>query len=164
MPSLTRRAGLALLLAVPVGALAACAGDSGADPEPDPSEPTGAAAAIDEQAAQEVDLVALYDAVLAAFPGSAVEPLLTAVRDQHAQHCDALGGGSEPSTTTPMVPATLAAALSALAATEREASRARVRACVEAADPEAARLLALIAASEASHVPALRDARDEGSS
>ena len=44
----------------------------------------------------------------------------------------------------------------------REAARSRIRACVAADDADLARLLTFIAASEASHVPALRDLRSAG--
>lgn len=164
LPGITRRTGLALALAAPIGLLAACS-----DGASDAAVPAGSDGSGDvpsgkqavDQAVQEADLVALYDAVLAAFPGSDAADVLAAVRDQHARHRDALGGATGPSAATPTVPTTLRGALTALADTEREASRARIRACVDAADPEKARLLSLIAASEASHVPALRAARDE---
>ena len=52
---------------------------------------------------------------------------------------------------------TVDAAIANLMAAEREAARSRIRACVAADDAELARLLTFIGASEASHVPALRD-------
>ena len=164
LPGFTRRTGLALSLAAPFGLLAACSGGESDAATSAGGDGPGAAPSAEEavdQAVQEADLVALYDAVLAAFPGSDAADMLTAVRDQHARHRDALGGASGPSAATPTVPATLGAALTALAGTEREASRSRIRACVDAADPERARLLSIIAASEASHVPALRATRGE---
>lgn len=162
LPLLTRRAGLVLGLTAPLAVLAACstsADSTGTNGSPAPAGSAGDGGQVDDQAVQEADLVALYDAVLAAFPDAAVTGLLRSVRDQHAQHLDALGGAT--STGAASVPATLTAALTALAATEREASRSRVRACVAAGDPENARVLSLIAASEASHVPALRAARKD---
>ncbi len=158
-PVLTRRAGLALLVALPAGLLAACAGDDAATGTAQPAPNGSSAPTVADPAAEEADLVALYDAVLAAFPGSVANDLLTALRDQHAQHRDALGGAGSPATTSPAVPATLDAALASLATTERQAARSRTRACVAATDDGQARLLSLIAASEAAHVPALRDAR-----
>jgi hypothetical protein len=167
-PALTRREGLlALALLAPAGLLAACSGSA----DPAPASATATSPAPDqaaEVAAEESALIAAYDAVLAAQAGLDAEAtaLLTAIRDQHAQHRDALGA---PASSAPASPAaappaasTAEAALAGLIAAEREASRSRVRACVAADDTELARLLTFIGASEASHVPALRDLRSAG--
>jgi hypothetical protein len=49
------------------------------------------------------------------------------------------------------------AAIGVLIDAERSAMRQRIDACVAATDPETARTLTFIAASEGSHVPALKD-------
>lgn len=160
-PPLTRRRALGLVAGSAL-LLAACTTDDALTP-PTPSDgvPTGgvvtSAGAV---ALDEADLVARYEAVLAAYPDldEAVNSLLTDIRDQHAEHRDALGGA--PDAPVPSAPdASLDAAIGDLLARERSAAKARRRACVAADDPAAARLLALIGASEASHVPALREVR-----
>jgi hypothetical protein len=165
-PALTRREGLlALVLLAPAGLLAACSGSA----DPAPASATATSPAPDlaaEVAAEESVLIAAYDAVLASPTGLDAEAttLLTVIRDQHAQHRDALGAPSSPTPSTPAAAAqaTAEAALAGLIAAEREAARSRVRACVAADDAELARLLTFIGASEASHVPALRDLRAAG--
>ncbi len=164
---MTRRTGLvALGLALPAVAVAACSRSS-----VDPSTPTSTSTAPDTapaagsdadtdpavQAADEAALVARYDAVIAAFPGAAA--VLTAIRDHHAAHRDALGGADADAATPSTVPTNLDRALADLADAERAAARARIAACVDARDPDLASLLALVAASEASHVPELTGAR-----
>lgn len=156
-PWLTRRAGLlAAVLAVPFASAAACSTSASDGARETAAGDTSASDGGDDQAIQEAGLVARYDAVIAAFPGTTAVALLTELRDQHAAHRDALGGAEAVAPTSP-VPESIDAALADLTATERAASRARIRACVATDDPERARLLAFIAASEASHVPALRD-------
>lgn len=157
---ITRRQGLrALALIGPIGMLAACS-DS-AQPEPGPSGTiTAEPAPAEASAADEALLIARYDTILTAFADAdaAVLAALATIRDQHAQHRDALGG-AEPQVDRSAAPATLPTALSELITAERKAGKARVRACVAAASPDTARLLTLIAASESAHVPALRDLR-----
>ena len=154
-PSLTRRDGLRLIaIGGAAGlALAACSSSG--------SEPAASSAAAtsdndDLSARDEASLIAEYDAVLAAFPNLAAEAatLVRGIRDQHAAHRDALGGS--PDAPAAQAPSSESAALAALARLEREAARSRAVACADAADPERARILALIAASEAAHVPALK--------
>jgi hypothetical protein len=159
-PVITRRAGLrALALIGPIGVLAACTDDGAPIPGPSATatqEPPPAEAS----AADEAALIAQYDTVLGAFPEADADVLaaLAAIRDQHVQHRDALGG-AEPQTDPSAPPVGVRAAITALIAAERQAGKARIRACVAAENPEVARLLALIAASESAHVPALRDVR-----
>ena len=158
--ALTRRQGLiAMALAGPVTLLAACTGDAGPAPTT-PVDGSAAPAPTEATAAQEAVLVAAYDAALGALPALDADTvaLLTLIRDQHAQHRDALGGSAEEAPGV-AAPQSRDEAIGALIDAERAATRSRVRACVAATDPEAARLLSLIAASEASHVPALRDLR-----
>jgi hypothetical protein len=158
-PAFTRRQGLtALALLGPVGLIAACSSGSGATAAS--ATATTSASLADEVVREEEGLIATYEAVLAALPDLPAETatLLGTIRDQHAQHRDALGGGSgaSPSAAPTAQPSTAADALGILVAAEREASRSRIRACVAAEDPELARLLAFLAASESAHVPALR--------
>ena len=159
-PDITRRQGLrALALIGPIGMLAACTEESSPLPGPSETATTGPAPA-EASAVEESAIIARYDTVIAAFP-EATPGLLTAlkaIRDQHSQHRDALGG-ADPEADGAAVPTGIDAALSELVAAERRAGKSRVRACVAAEDPETARLLALIGASESAHVPALRDLR-----
>ena len=164
---ITRRDGLlALGLLAPVALLAACTGDDAApDATSSPAATEGAEGLAARVAAQESELVARYDAALAALDSAdpGVRALLAGIRDQHAAHLDALGGTS----TTPQIPpqpTAPSAVVAELVAAEREATRDRISACVESTEPELTRLLSLIAASEASHVPALRESRADGAS
>lgn len=156
LPAVTRRQGLtALAILGPVGFLAACSSDS----EPDPAEPTALPATVSTGvAAQEQELVAMYDAAIAAYPE--VASALQVIRDQHLEHAMALDATSSPSPSpTAEVAESVDAALVSLVKAERRAMRQRIDACVEAQEAGLARTLAFIAASEAAHVPALRDLR-----
>lgn len=163
---LTRREGLlALALLAPAGLIAACTGSA----EPPPGSATASALPADlaaEVAAEEAALIARYDAVLAAETGLGEETtaLLTLIRDQHAQHLEALGGAATavPPPDVASAPTAQGAVITGLIAAEREAARSRIRACVAADDADLARLLTFIGASEASHVPALRDRAPAG--
>lgn len=154
---LTRRQGLAAVaLLGPVGFLAACSGSE----EPDPATPTTLPATIATAvAAREQELVSLYDAIIAAFPDLAGP--LQPIRDQHGQHAAALDPSSaaSPSPTATEVPEDADQAIATLLRAERRAMRERIDACVEAEDVGLARTLAFVAASEGSHVPALRELR-----
>jgi len=149
---MTRRTALALLAGA---GLAACTsgGDSVADTSPTVDPDAGTRA---EVVAQEWALVALYDAALAAPSGRADE--LTLLREQHIEHARALG--STPATPTPSASASVPPVPSAqdLAAAEADAARRRVNACSRAVEPELARLLALVGASEAGHAAFLKAA------
>lgn len=160
MRGITRREGLiALALAGPAALLVSCTSDT-AEPEPTSSPTPTPEDAAGSVAAAEALLVASYDAAIAALPDAdpAVIALLTGIRDQHAAHRDALGGTSAAPDAPPQ-PAAQAAVIDELLAAERQAARDRIDACEAASDPELARLLAMIGASEASHVPALREVR-----
>lgn len=154
---LTRRQGLtAVAILGPVGFLAACSSTD----EPGPATPSALPATISTAvAAQEQDLVALYDAIIAAFP--ALGAPLQVIRDQHGQHAATLDPSSSPSPapTSQDLPEDENAAVAALVTAERRAMRQRIDACVEASEAGLARTLTFIAASEGSHVPALRDLR-----
>jgi hypothetical protein len=122
-------AGLALLPACSAG-----------EPEPPPA-PTP-----DPQQADELALIAAYDAAAAA-AGPDDRAVLQRIRDEHAAHLTALGWTEQPTTAAPLGGITDAQ----LARAERRAARVRSRAARQAPDPAAAQLLALIAASEAQH-------------
>lgn len=163
--TITRRQGLLAVAVVgSAGLVAACTTSSEPDvPSPTPS-PTGP---IDESAAGERSLLTQYDQVIAALP--ALAAALSPLRAQHADHLAALTG--EPAAATATSPASAVATAAAsstgpvtaksavrtLIAAERAAARQRIEACVAATEPGLARTLAFIAASEASHIPALKD-------
>lgn len=158
----SRRDGLkAAVLLGPVALLAACTDDS--PPEADASASGGSAAGAapelgTAEAVDESRLISAYDAVLADADDvpAAARAVLQSIRDQHVAHRDALGGApAAPGPATPI--GAWPGALADLVAAERAASRSRIRACVESADAELARVLTLIGASEAAHVPALRE-------
>jgi hypothetical protein len=158
-PAFTRRQGLAAVaLLGPLGLLAACSSSD----EPAASSTAAAATSPTEAVVREEEaLIEAYETALAALPDlpASTAALLATIRDQHAQHRDALGGGSGTTAAPrPTGETTAAATLAALATAERDAARSRIRACVAAEDPELARLLAFVAASESAHVPALRGA------
>jgi hypothetical protein len=142
-------------------ALMACTSD--ADPGGDstataaPTVQSGSPSAVSEAA-----LVAQYEAALATVGQSDTETLalLAEIRDQHRAHLDALGGAPEAPVPSPASSAQTV--LADLVAAERGAYKERVAACVDATEPDLARVLALIAASEAAHVPALRGLRSGG--
>lgn len=121
--------------------------------------------------ADEVRLVALYDATAARHPALAAR--LASPRADHAQHVEALTrevdatGGTPTTAGTPSasasgsasapvgVPATAVAALAALRTAERAAAVARSAAAL-VAPAHRAGLLASVAASEATHQLVLR--------
>ena len=143
---ISRRAVLAVGAGIAgAGVLAAC-GDNTAASGP-ASDPIAAEVAGAEQA-----LIAQYQAFITAFPQLKLE--LTPILDQHADHLKALGV-TTTSTAAPVAASDPRTAVAVLADAEREAAKARRTSCVAATNPELARLLALIAASEASHAPAL---------
>ena len=108
---------------------------------------------LDDTAASERSLIALYDATLAAYPDLRGE--LGYLREQHLSHLAALGLAAEPLPAAPR-PGSPSAARTALIRAERTAGRARRDAAVSASDAGQVRLLALIAASEASHASAIK--------
>lgn len=144
----TRRRLLQAASLVPLGAIAACSSDA-----------TSGGSDVDDSVRQQVatnenDLLARYDATMAAFP--ALSDQLQPIRQQHFDHLTSVGG--DVVTTglkEPKVPASQTAALSELASAERAAATARRASCVSAANADLAWNLALIAASESQHVSAL---------
>ena len=132
-----------------MGAAAAC----GSSDRSAPSTAASSDRARQDTADDEQALLDAYDAVMAAFPD--LSTTLIDIRTQHADHLGALGvaGVASQSFT---VPATDTAAVEALRAMERAASRSRRTACLSTPDADLAGLLTFIAASEASHAPVLR--------
>lgn len=148
--AISRRAVLATMLLVPV--MAACSGGSSPEPSPTPEDPDLAIRARIVQ--QEDDLIAAYDTAIRQFPELAED--LTPLRDQHLAHRAALVDASASASTSasPSPGASSPAeTLAALAAAEAAAADGCTTACVKSASAQTARLMALIAASEESHVP-----------
>lgn len=115
--------------------------------ETDPAAPT------DTQGESELRLIALYAAVMQAFPD--LNLALSPIADQHREHARELGQPADASVAGIQVPATVGQALRLLIEAEEQATRERQDGCATESSPEKVRLLALIAASEASHVPEL---------
>jgi hypothetical protein len=103
-------------------------------------------------AAQEAAIIALYDAAIAAHPDLATD--LATLRDEHAEHAEAVGSPA-PAPSAPAV-GSRAEALAAITEAEKQAIAQRTAACEAASGADLARLTALIAASEAGHVEYLR--------
>lgn len=144
---LTRRH---LLLGALTGVALAAAPGCAAEPEP-------VSLAADpvrlESLGAELDLIATYEASIAARPDLA--PTLTLILDQHREHAQALEvAQTEAPPPAPRAPGA-AVDPNGLRELERRAAGLRAGACVRAGNPELARLLALIGASEAQHVAVL---------
>ena len=151
MAVLTRRE--LLVAGTAIVALAGCAPGQSSGTSASASASGSGDTTLADTAASEQSLLDRYDATIAAY-GEVAEPL-AALRAQHAEHLAALGLAG-PALGAPTVPVTLADALTALRDAEREAAAMRRSSCVATSDAASARLLALIAASEASHVPVLK--------
>ena len=127
------------------GILTACT--TGAEPSTAAADPVSA-----EVAGAEQSLIAQYQAFITAFPEMSAD--LTPLLEQHADHAKAIGVKAT-ATSAPVAAADARTAIAVLADAERAAAKARRASCVAATDQGLARLVALIAASEASHAPAL---------
>lgn len=147
---LSRRAILALGgTAVAGAALAACSADEQA-----PDATVDADAALRQSVAEdEQRLIALYDGTIAVVAEGELRTTLQLLRNQHAEHAAAVAPDVAPTQIAGSTPT-----VADLQALERAAAAARRDACVAATDTELARVLALIAASEAAHVPMLTEA------
>jgi hypothetical protein len=126
-------------------------------PSPEPTDTSTPEPDVDAQvrsdvAAQEVAIIALYDAVMAAHPELASD--LATLRDEHAEHAEALASPA-PASSAPAI-GSRAEALAAVTEAEKQAIAQRTAACEAASGADLARLTALIAASEAGHVEYLR--------
>jgi hypothetical protein len=136
-------------------------------PQPDPTEDADASLRAVVRA-DERALIGLYAQAIAAYPQltDRLRPLV----EQHQQHFDALNGddgsfdeespdnpgqsdGTDPSAPLPTNDVVMA--LATLSNAERAAADQRTESCVFAQSTQLTRLLALIAASEASHAQAL---------
>jgi hypothetical protein len=114
-------------------------------------------------AGQVRDLVAAYAAVVAAFPQADARQLgtLRSLAAEHEAHVTALepptatpSPSSTPTMSAPTVPSSMAGALRWLTGLERAAARRRSRQSLRAG-PDLARLLASVAASDATHADQL---------
>lgn len=166
-----RRAFLSLGAVVGVTGLAGCTGRAEPGPPSASPRPSGddalRRAAVDSEAA----LVALYRDAIAESPGE-LGAALTVLRDQHVEHGARLRpgsalaptpeAGSSTGTGASEAPRTSRQILTSLLAAERAAVRQRQEACDRAETPDLARVLALVAASEAQHAAVLRDLRATG--
>lgn len=161
-PHLHRRSLLGLAAAaVAVPIVAGCT--STPDPLPPPPAPTDTPDTSDDSAVRdaaamaEATLIARYAATIDAHPGLA--GVLTPIADQHHAHRRALlgnnaAGDDDGSVIGPISPDPTAA-IADLVSAERAAAEARTGDCDQAQQVDVIRLLALIAASEASHAEAL---------
>jgi hypothetical protein len=144
---LNRREVLGLGLTVTAGGfLAACS-----SPDPPAAAPTEQTPNL--LATPDLELIALYMAVRSAYP--ALDASLQTIEEQHRAHLAALGGEVSIEDIDVTVATTSAAAVEQCMLAERRAADIHQAACLRSADPVEVRLLALISASEASHVPAL---------
>lgn len=105
--------------------------------------------ALDADVTSELQLMAVYAAVLESYPE--LENLLAPIAEQHSQHAQALGAGSQAPQTNATVPETARDAVRQLIAAEDRAARERRDACAVEDEATRVRVLTLIAASEASH-------------
>ena len=108
----------------------------------------------------ELSLLAAYAGVIEAFPE--LLGTLTTIAEQHKAHAAALGATPETlDAVQPKAPETtkVRQAVGQLLDLERTAAAIRVEGTAATDNPENIRLLTFIAASEASHVPELRDLR-----
>lgn len=138
---------------IALGAVAAAAGVSAACTNTEPEAIEASQAERDPLTTPDVELLALYASVRRAFP--ALDAQLAVLQAQHREHLTALGG-SEPDVLLDVpVAGTSTAAVEQCMMAERRAADAHQAACLQSSDPTQARLLAILAASEASHVPAL---------
>lgn len=155
--SLTRRSLLGGSALVGAALLAGCTsaaspeptGSAAPEPDGDPDGQVRRGVADDEAA-----LIALYDAVLIAYPGLAAD--LTSLRDEHLAHAEAMG---IPATSPPTAGdvGSQPQALAALVDAEQAAVAQRTASCEASAGADVARTIALIAASEAGHAEFLRN-------
>lgn len=159
MTGMDRRTLLSVLAAtgVTVAAGGCVAGGTRHAASPTPSGPDPQSRDL----ADERDLLAAYDATIAAHPDLADR--LGPMREDHARHVEALAGllsastspsASATSVPPPEVPAERAGALAALRSAEQNAAAARTDSCVAASGDRAA-LLGSVAACESSHAAVL---------
>jgi hypothetical protein len=150
----------AVLLIAGLGAITGVSGcsDGGArrGDAPGGSRASSATASRARAAKDSTELLARYDATIAAHPG--IAPALRALRAEVAQHAEAFESTAAPSGATPTPsgspgagPGSAVKAVTALADTEQRLADARATALL-GAPPELAQLLASVAAAGAGHV------------
>ena len=160
-----RRRLLALVAGAPVLGAAALVALPGCAADPRPKAAPGARSSLDADVklrwravASEQRLLALHAATVAAHPD--LEGRLAPLTAHHEEHLTVLrddgplpfgAAPDAPGVSAPEVPGEAGAALAAVAEAERAAADARVVACLAAAGPRLAAVLASIAASEAGH-------------
>lgn len=144
--SLDRRRVLALGVAMTAGGVVtACSSPESQTQTPEPER--------NPLANPDRELIALYAAVRRTYP--ALDGPLREFEDQHVAHLAALGGDDIVDEVDISVAVTSAGAIEQCMLAERRAADSHQDACLRSADAVEVRLLTLIAASEASHVPAL---------
>lgn len=161
LPELPRRA---VLVASGVGALglvslSACGQDQ-AEPEAIEIQPTEAEVP-EENLLDEIALIGAYLGAIEAFPE--LRGSLNVIAEQHNAHARELGATDEQlDAITPIPPAAarVKPAITELIARERAAARLRADTANASDHAETIRVLTFIAASEFSHVPELRDLRE----
>jgi hypothetical protein len=129
---------LGAVAALTTTVLPACGTDEQAQPAPQPTP--------DSQQADELALIAVYDAALLS-SGPRATIVYQRLRDEHVEHLAALGWQQPPPPPVDADPSRRT-----LMRAERRATRIRSNAAVVSPDAEQAQILALIAASEAQHV------------
>lgn len=109
--------------------------------------------------ASELELIAAYEAVIAAHPQLA--PNLSRILDQHRIHTEACTKGEAvPQNSIPWVsPPTASAAVAELIELEKSAAKQRAGVCEVGVEPEFVTTMALISGSEAQHARELVDLR-----
>jgi hypothetical protein len=150
-PLVSRRMVLGGIVAA--AALAGCGSDTEEPVSTETSQPTP----VDQVALSEATLIAVYSAVSAAHPTLAES--LAPIADQHREHLVALGYPELPSVPTQQSAQNRSSAIEQCISAEIRAAEARQASCQSTEDPEMVRLLAIIAASEASHAPELERLR-----
>lgn len=146
-----RRSVLMGALALPLAlTAAACSSETSSPATPSATSAAATADLTVEAGTDEWLLIARYDSTITQHPELTAE--LEPIRDQHREHASALGM-SEPDSLPDLgpAPASRKRALALLAAAESTARDQRIDACVACDSATTARLLASIAASEASH-------------
>ena len=141
--AVTRRALVAGIIGAPL-VLAACGSGGGG--------PSTSGAPMSRCAQGEAGLIALYDAAITQHPDKA---FLVTIRAQHQEHLDAfVAAGASATQGAP----TSNVSVKDLQKAEQSAADARTQDCIDAGtDAEVARLIALVAASEAAHAALLGD-------
>jgi hypothetical protein len=138
---------------IALGAVVAAAGVSAACTDTEPGATGASEPERSPLTTPDLELLALYASVRRTYPE--LNTQLAALEAQHREHLAALGSSDPDALIDVPVAGTSAAAVEQCMMAERRAADAHQAACLQSSDPTQARLLAILAASEASHVPAL---------